>query len=577
MAKKTNLPNEKPGSGDNPESRRQLVVIVKKELGLKASAAGLTSSRDTDVSSLTSLLEAEGVQLTPLFGDQSENLSRSADTPDEVTGLNLPDLSVYFQVDGPDESLDQIAEKLLENEFVEAAYVKPPASPAIFHQETEAAPVVAPPATPNFTARQGYLDAAPGGIDARYAWTQAGGRGFNVRVIDIEGGWNFGHEDLATNNGGLVGGTNSTDMGWVNHGTAVVGVIGGDLNSIGVTGIASDANVSGISIFGLGEAAAIQRAADRLAPGDIILIELHAPGPRFNFTAPSGQRGFVAMEYWPDIFDAIRYAVAKGVIVIEAAGNGAENFDDPIYNTRPAGFPASWSNPFRRGARDSGAILVGAGAPPPGTHGRNHGPDRSRLDFSNYGSAVDVQGWGQEVTTTGYGDLQGGPQNQRYTDTFNGTSSASPIVVGAVSCVQGYLRGRGRIPLTPARARDLLRSTGSPQQDAPGRPATQRIGNRPNLRQMIANVSGNNTWTGVQFRGNLGANQTRRWFTFNWPAHWHVYWTVVPTTVRPGAPEVKHKVMVERSNDAYVTYWIEITNLTGAPVDIEARFAVLGW
>jgi hypothetical protein len=39
---------------------------------------------------------------------------------------------------------------------------------------------------------------------------------------------------------------------------------------------------------------------------------------------------------------------------------------------------------------------------------RRHGPDRSRLDFSNFGKAVDVQGWGREVTTCGYGDLQGG-------------------------------------------------------------------------------------------------------------------------------------------------------------------------
>jgi hypothetical protein len=150
------------------------------------------------------------------------------------------------------------------------------------------------------------------------------------------------------------------------------------------------------------------------------------------------------------------------------------------------GFPASWGNPFRRGVRDSGAILVGAGAPPPGTHGQNWGPDRSRLDFSNYGSAVDVQGWGREVTTTGYGDLQGGvSEDTWYTDRFSGTSSASPIVVGALGCVQGAMRAGGGPPLTPAAARNLLRTTGSPQTDAPGRPATQRIGNRPDLRQML--------------------------------------------------------------------------------------------
>ena len=43
-------------------------------------------------------------------------------------------------------------------------------------------------------------------------------------------------------------------------------------------------------------------------------------------------------------------------------------------------------------------------------------------------------------------------------------------------------KARGRAVLTSAQVRNCLRSTGSPQQDAPGRPATQRIGNRPDLR-----------------------------------------------------------------------------------------------
>src|SRR4029077_10449181 len=97
------------------------------------------------------------------------------------------------------------------------------------------------------------------------------------------------------------------------------------------------------------------------------------------------------------------------------AGNGAVDLDDNLYETPDPGFPASWKNPFRRANRDSGAILIGAGAPPQGTHNRTlYGPDRSRLDFSNYGSAVDAQGWGREVTTCGYGDLQGGGNEDRW-------------------------------------------------------------------------------------------------------------------------------------------------------------------
>jgi len=129
--------------------------------------------------------------------------------------------------------------------------------------------------------------------------------------------------------------------------------------------------------------------------------------------------------------------------------------------------------------------VVGAGAPPPGTHGRDNGPDRSRLDFSNWGALIDAQGWGREVTTCGYGDLQGGTNEDLwYTDTFSGTSSASPIITGTIACLQGMAKAKGRPVLTPAQVRNCLRSTGSHQQDAPGRPATQRIGNRPDLRAL---------------------------------------------------------------------------------------------
>src|SRR4029453_17689713 len=204
-----------------------------------------------------------------------------------------------------------------------------------------------------------------------------------------------------------------------------------------------------------------------------------------------GQLGFIAIEWWPDDFAAIKYAVAKGIVVVEAAGNGAENLDAAIYNTRQAGFPNSWTNPFNLANPQCGAVMVGAGAPPQNTHGRDHGPDRSRLDFSNFGTRLDVQGWGREVTTTGYGDLQGGMnQDLWYTDQFSGTSSASPIVVGALASVQGVLRARGHHRLTSEGARRLVRTYGSPQTDAPSRPASQRIGFRPDLRCLIPIAAG---------------------------------------------------------------------------------------
>lgn len=467
----------------------ELVVITSAAAGLRVGPSAVASASGASVRSLSQLLSSRSASLVPVFGSEERVLRARSLAPGAPVLPPLADLTRYYLVQAPTDSLERLQEDLLNDPLVDGAYIQPAPEPAVVREMPAALPDEAPPATPDFDARQLYLDAAPGGIGARSAWLRPGARGTGVRIIDIEGAWRFGHEDLIQNQGGVIGGTQSTDIGWRNHGTAVVGVFGGDQNAFGVTGIAPAANTRAISIFGTGQSAAkaISDAANALSPGDIILIELHAPGPRFNFQSPNGQRGFIAMEFWPANFAAIIHATqVRGVIVIEAAGNGAENYDDALYNSRPTGFPAAWSNPFNPSNPQSGAILVGAGAPPPGTHGRDHGPDRSRLDFSNFGARVDVQGWGREVTTCGYGDLQGGSNEDLwYTDTFSGTSSASPVVVGAVASLQGALRARSRPLLTPATATTLLRTTGSPQQDAPGRPATQRIGNRPDLDQAL--------------------------------------------------------------------------------------------
>jgi hypothetical protein len=466
----------------------ELIIVTKPQTGLRAAPSGLTSVSGANVRSLNSLLESNNATIVPVFGSEERVARAVSSAPPELWEQTF-ELTNFYKVEAPESKLEKIAEKLLNEDLVEGAYVQPPAFPPVIDVEPKAAAEEAPPATADFTSRQIYLNAAPAGIDARFAWTRPGGKGQGVRIIDIEGAWRFSHEDLLQNQGGVIGGTQSTEIRWRNHGTAVVGVFGGDENTFGITGICPLANTRAISIFGSGQstAKAITDAANALSPGDIILIELHAPGPRFNFqeVSPNNQQGFIAMEFWAANFAAIVYATSvRGVIVVEAAGNGSENYDDPLYNNRPAGFPASWRNPFNLANPQSGAIIVGAGAPPPGTHGRDHGPDRSRLAFSNFGARVDVQGWGREVTTAAYGSLQGGSnENLWYTDTFDGTSSASPVVVGAIGCMQGGLRGKNKPLLTPATARNILRTTGSPQQDAPGRPATQRIGNRPNLRQ----------------------------------------------------------------------------------------------
>ena len=488
------------------QEKAQVTIRFKPEASMRAVGTKLVSASGVDISGIQSILKEPGLLVSRLLEQTEATLQDRARVIAAATGAAVPDLSPYYTLQVPHEQADKLLENLNNEALVDAAYVKPPAEPAgILDEEVLPAADEAPLVSPDFGTRQGYLGLAPEGIDAHFAWTRAGGRGTGMAIIDIEGEWNFNHEDLLLNQGGVVGGTPPGDLAWRNHGTAVGGEFSGDRNAFGIDGICADAGFSGYSIYDhLGNQNspnAIMQAANRLNAGDIMLIELHRPGPRHGFTQRLDQEGYIAIEWFPDDFDAILFATAKGIVVVEAAGNGAENLDDAIYNNPRIGFPPGWTNPFNRSNRDSGAIIVGAGAPPPGTHGRNHGPDRSRLDFSNYGSLLDAQGWGREVTTTGglrynAGDLQGGSdENEWYTDRFSGTSSASPIVVGAVGCCQGALRAVGRPLLTPADARNLLRTTGSPQTDAPpdpaasppdpGRPATQRIGNRPDLRAMF--------------------------------------------------------------------------------------------
>jgi len=554
---------------------KTIVIIANPDAKLRVDGATVASAIGADVSELCGALGDLSAALTPLFGETESRLQARSMAVEGAAPPAEAALERFYEIEVAASDAQAAAERLAALPEIAGAYVQPDAVPAQLIEATLDHPLAdgsgpidevnvampaaepAPAATPDFVPRQLYRAVAPGGIDVPYAWTKPGGRGAGVGVVDCEGAWRFTHEDLRQNQGGVIG-PQTPDLVWRNHGTAVVSVIGGDDNGFGVLGIAPDAIVRGSSIFGTGRlAAALRAAADALNPGDIILIEVQYGHP---------VRGYTSVEWWPAEYAAIRYAVAKGVIVVEAAGNGGNNLDDPIYDQPLQGFPPDWRNAFRRGARDSGAVLVGAGAPPPGTHGNNHGPDRSRLDFSNYGAAIDVQGWGREVTSAGYGDLQGGGNEDLwYSDVFSGTSSASPIVVGTLACVQGALKAAGRPLLTPATARDIVRTTGSPQQDAPGRPATQRIGNRPNLRQILDRLLASAVGTRALHR-YWNAAATDHFYTTNWAelgggAHGWAYEGVqchIFPSIVPGSVPLYRYWNAAIADHFYTTNWAEL-------------------
>jgi hypothetical protein len=451
----------------------------------------IVARRGAQAALLKNFARAANAEVRPLFGDLPQQLQRHPGARSQ----SLPNLSRYYTVDAPVERFTAIAAALRQLPSVETVYIKPPID-LPWHTAVACQPLAAPPptVTPDFTPRQRYLDAAPGGINARLAWKIPGGRGYKVWIIDVERAWNFTHEDLLQNQGGVIGGSPPTThpdfQKMRDHGTASIGILSGDRNNRGIVGICPEASLRAVSTFGATgferTAPAIVQATAALRPGDIMMLELHRSGPANNFEEVADRSGYIAVEWFEDDFEAIATATQLGIIVVEAAGNGWEGLDDVIYDTPHPGFSSRWHNPFRRQLWDSGAILVGAGAPPVGSHG----VDRSRLDFSNYGSVVDAQGWGYEVTTTGYGCLQGGPSQDRwYSHRFGGTSGATPMVAGALACVQGILRKAGLALLTPTTSRDLLRSTGSAQPPPPPGAARERIGARPNLSAMLRELA----------------------------------------------------------------------------------------
>ncbi|HEY5920643.1 MAG TPA: S8 family peptidase [Kofleriaceae bacterium] len=399
------------------------------------------------------LSSVEGSEARPLF----RRAYRSA------VGYDDP-RARWVIVEVPAQRTNAVLAHLANDSAIETAFVPPTVTLPTVLVPRPADDDSCPIHTPSFESNQGYLGPAPYGIDAPAAWRR-GVLGQGIWFADIEGGWNGKHEDLPGDRITHVAGEPINDRMWRAHGTAVLGEVVGLDNGKGVVGSAPAVErVFTASIGGIPTAEAIDEAAEHLRAGDVLLIELQGGGPRGRY---------LPMEYWDDNFDAIAAATARGVVVIEAAGNGAENLDHKTYKGK-----------LSRDGRDSGAIMVGAGGPP-----HEGFDDRERLDFSNYGSRVDVQGWGRKVTTLDYGDLQTCAGAERdyvdrdYTGEFGGTSSASPIVAGAAILLESYAKQHGRV-LTPHEVRDILRHTGSPQLGN----TKQNIGPRPDLSRALLRV-----------------------------------------------------------------------------------------
>lgn len=442
---------------------------------------------------LLSYRESYGFELNAMFGlEQAKNDAQFMEKAEleQRAGKELADLDLYYIVHAKDFSdisaqLD-LMNKLNKFRSIEQVY-------ATYASETPQA------VTPDIAWRQGYLDAAPSGLDGRFAWTRNGGRGDGVRVVDVEYDWVTDHEDFPSSSALFWGGRPGCPYvrGGSEHGTAVMGIIAARDNGSGVIGFASNARYglssvcrpadfaraavvatfSGENFIGRSHsyvvAIAIRVAASQLSPGDVLLIEQHTQGPSTGQSCNDGncsQWEYVPVEYYQDAYDAIERATSDGVIVVEAAGNGGQNLDMPVYSGR-----------FDR---HSGAILVGASGQ----------GDRMAASYTSSSRRVDVFAWGSGVVTLGYGGGTDLPFNNTstsrfYISNFSGTSSASAIIAGAVTSLQGVRRASGQLPLMPIDMRNLLVATGSPQLGSASERAAQPIGVQPNLRAAIDRMS----------------------------------------------------------------------------------------
>jgi hypothetical protein len=445
---------------DRPELSRDKVIVkfvdaLRVRLrpdGLRADGAALP-----EVDAILSRYPE--ARLARVFDVEERILDENRTTGELIGGRELADLNNFYllRFPAPSERGVELANELLGLGIVETAYLQAPGAPP--------APCAdAAPATPSWEANQTHLDPAPDGVDAAYAWAyHAGGNGAGPGfwMADCEWAWCLTHEDYDVDSVDVLNGV--VDNSGPDHGTAVLGIIGSCDNAYGMTGITPDISLKMCDFDSEATWAANIAEADLgLVAGEVMLLEIHILGPDSGLTCVCNcdQFEYVPVEWDAASFAAIQTAVANGIVVVEAAGNGSMDLDSGIYG--------GWFNPV---THNSGAIMVGAA-----TQG-THMPEC----WTDYGSRVDVHGYGSNIYTTGYGWLwnQTGC-SQDYTDDFGGTSGASPIVVGACVSLQGIANGKYGYDLSPAQMRSAIQSGSTPQGAS-----SKHIGGMPDLENAI--------------------------------------------------------------------------------------------
>lgn len=400
-----------------------------------------------------------GLKLSPVFtaGAGLQDLTRRAMEIDPT--YTPPDFGAFFYMDAPPQTeLPAVLKSLLTWDGVREAYI----------DRAGPDPAVTAVNDPR-SANQIYLDAAPDGIDAEYAWNFAGGDGAGISVIDLEQGWTLDHEDLVAHGATLVHGT-LLDSSRA-HGTAVLGEICAFDNTVGCVGIVPHVSSVGVvSYYGSTRVKAIEAAIAKLHYGDVLLLEAQVWLNGSNLLGP--------IEAYDAEYEMIRLATALGIIVVEAGGNGTNNGSAPALNmdtyTTLSGRAILNRDPANPDFRDSGAIIVTAA-----TSAAPH----FKLAYGPHGRRIDCYAWAENIDTL---SSDAGGATAAYRSNFSGTSGASPIVTGAALAVQGRSEALLGSRFSPQQMRAILSdaATGTP----PAAAETALMGVMPNLRAIFDNV-----------------------------------------------------------------------------------------
>lgn len=414
--------------------QHRLLVKFNDDLRIRAVLdGGLQSSARADLAGLQQFATSRQIRFSQLIELTDDKIEFLQNRGAQNSGIAQPDIRgmMIVAVEGANSNeLLNLGKELQQRPEVEWVYLEHLGVPP---------PGDIPPTTPNFVNLQNYRGPNPG-MNVNYLW-MLGGMGQGIRLSDCEYGWNASHEDLNDINihpePGQTPDPSVHANEWDEHGTAAVGIAAAPVNGYGIDGIAVNATIYTYPEYtvegGYRRTTCIANAIANSNAGDIVLLEMQATGP-------GGDYGPAELD--PSVWTVVKNGTDAGVIVVAAAGNGAQNLDSAPYEEY-------------RGRGDSKAIIVGAG-----TANIQHLP----TSFTTYGARVNVHAFGWSAFSIGYGGYAeiGNDTNQRYA-WFSGTSSASALVAPSCAALQSRaVQVLGR-RLTPLEMRQILMDTGIPQ------------------------------------------------------------------------------------------------------------------